>query len=115
MNKPDRTITVTGASGFVGRVLVERLLQEKNLHVRCLVRPGSQRSALEALAGDLSFCEGDITRPDTLVAAMEGAWGVVNLAGYREFRLPGCVHSCPHPAFRVGGTVRVPTNIGTRG
>ena len=85
MIKPNRTITVTGASGFVGRVLVERLLQEKNLHVRCLVRPGSQRSALEALAGDLSFCEGDITRPDTLVAAMEGAWGVVNLAGYREF------------------------------
>jgi nucleoside-diphosphate-sugar epimerase len=81
----NRIITVTGASGFVGRVLVERLLQEKNLHVRCLVRPNNDRSHLEALDGDISFCEGDITLPNTLTAAMEGAWGVVNLAGYREF------------------------------
>jgi nucleoside-diphosphate-sugar epimerase len=81
----NRIITVTGASGFVGRVLVERLLQEKNIHVRCLVRPNTDRSRLEALHGDISFCEGDICLPNTLTAAMEGAWGVVNLAGYREF------------------------------
>ena len=78
-------ITVTGASGFVGRTLVERLLQEKNIHVRCLVRPNTDRSYLEALEGDIRFCEGDITQPKTLTAAMKGAWGVVNLAGYREF------------------------------
>ena len=81
----NKIITVTGASGFVGRTLVERLLQEKNIHVRCLVRPDTDRSYLEALEGDIRFCEGDITQPKTLTAAMKGAWGVVNLAGYREF------------------------------
>ncbi len=81
----NRIITVTGASGFVGRVLVERLLQEKAVHVRCLVRPNTNRAYLNALDGAISFVEGDITRPQTLAAAMEGAWGVVNLAGYREF------------------------------
>lgn len=81
----NRIITVTGASGFVGRTLVERLLQEKNIHVRCLVRPDTDRSYLEALEGDIRFCEGDISQPKTLTAAMKGAWGVVNLAGYREF------------------------------
>jgi dihydroflavonol-4-reductase len=80
-----KIITVTGASGFVGRVLVERLLQEKNIHVRALVRPDSDRSRLDSLGEDISFCEGDITQPNTLTASMEGAWGVVNLAGYREF------------------------------
>jgi nucleoside-diphosphate-sugar epimerase len=85
MTTRNSIITVTGASGFVGRALVERLLQEKNLHVRCLVRPGSDRSHLDALDGDISFCEGDITQPNSLTAAMEGGWGVVNLAGYREF------------------------------
>jgi len=85
MAKAKKIITVTGASGFVGRVLVERLLQEKNIQVRCLVRPDTDRTFLESLGGDVSFCVGDITQPHTLTAAMEDAWGVVNLAGYREF------------------------------
>lgn len=85
MPNHQRTVTVTGASGFVGRALVDRLLQEEGIHVRCLVRPGTDRSYLASLTGDISFCEGDITQPDTLAAATEGAWGVVNLAGYREF------------------------------
>lgn len=85
MAKRKRTILVTGASGFVGRSLVERLLAEKDIRVRCLVRHETDRSYLKALDGDISFCEGDITQQDTLGAALEGVWGVVNLAGYREF------------------------------
>jgi len=81
----NRIITVTGASGFVGRTLVERLLQEKDIHVRCLVRPETDHSYLDALDGDISFYEGNITQQHTLTTAIKGAWGVVNLAGYREF------------------------------
>jgi dihydroflavonol-4-reductase len=80
-----RIVLVTGATGFVGRHLVERLLQEKDLAVRCLVRPDSDTTALHALGGDISFCEGDVTEPDSLTEAFDGAWGVVNLAGYRDF------------------------------
>ena len=83
--KEVRIVAVTGASGFVGRHLVERLLQEDDLQVRCVVRPGSDRTALERLGGDVVFVEGDITRPATLRHAFDGAWGVVNLAGYRDF------------------------------
>ncbi len=43
MAKRKRTVLVTGASGFVGRVLVERLLAEKNIRVRCLVRHETDR------------------------------------------------------------------------
>ena len=85
MGKRKKIIIVTGASGFVGRALVERLLQEQDIHVRCLVRPDSDRTYLNALDGDISFCAGDIMQPHTLANAMHGAWGVVNLAGYREF------------------------------
>jgi dihydroflavonol-4-reductase len=80
-----RIVTVTGATGFVGRHLVERLLAERGIHVRCLVRAGSNRAGLPATSRKLSLCEGDITEPGTLEAAFDGAWGVVNLAGYREF------------------------------
>ncbi len=85
MPRKKRTITVTGASGFVGRALVTRLLEEKHVQLRCMLRPGSDRSALEAISGQLTYCEGDITRPATLETALQGSWGVVNLAGYREF------------------------------
>jgi dihydroflavonol-4-reductase len=85
MTKKKRTIAVTGATGFVGRYLVERLLEESGYNVRCLVRRDSDVSVLASLSGDLSFVYGDITRPASLEEAFEGVWGVVNLAGYREF------------------------------
>lgn len=82
-NKP--VVVVTGATGFVGRCVLERLLEDDCHHVRCLVRRDSDVSALYPLSGDFSFAYGDITRQETLPAAFEGAWGVVNLAGCREF------------------------------
>lgn len=85
MARKKRIVTVTGATGFVGRHLVERLLDEGSFTVRCLLRPGSDSSTLAALSDGLIFARGDITAPHTLPAALEGAWGVVNLAGYREF------------------------------
>lgn len=80
-----KIVTVTGATGFVGRALVQRLLNERDVTIRCLVRPGSDVSVLRRLDGDVSLVFGDITQPETLLEAFDGAWGVVNLAGYREF------------------------------
>lgn len=85
MPRKKRIVTVTGATGFVGRALVARLLKEKDIQVRCMLRPGSDRSALEAISDKLTYCEGDITQPATLERALENSWGVVNLAGYRDF------------------------------
>jgi dihydroflavonol-4-reductase len=85
MTTSRRIVTVTGATGFVGRSFVERLAREHKYHIRCLARRTSDVSALQALNADISFHYGDITHKETLSAAFEGAWGVVNLAGYREF------------------------------
>ena len=85
MPRKKRIVTITGATGFVGRALVARLLQEKDIQVRCMLRPGNDTSALSELSDKLTFCEGDITDPTTLQDAFEDSWGVVNLAGYREF------------------------------
>jgi dihydroflavonol-4-reductase len=78
-------LVVTGATGFVGRHFVERIAQEQKFRIRCLVRNSSNICALQSLGEDISFCYGDITDEKTLPDAFKDAWGVVNLAGYREF------------------------------
>jgi uncharacterized protein YbjT (DUF2867 family) len=62
-----RTVLVTGATGNVGRHVVNRLL-ELGADVRALVRePGAAR-----LPAGVAVAGGDLTRPDTLDAALAG-------------------------------------------
>ncbi len=71
-------ILVAGATGFVGRHLVKRLVAEGE-RPRCLVR--SQEKAAQALPLDhVDLAIGDTTRPDTLDAAMQGVDTLVHSA-----------------------------------
>ncbi len=72
---------VTGATGFVGRNLVERL-RGRGDSVRCLVRATANPvtiAALTALGVELS--PGDVTDPSSLGAAVAGVEAVYHLAG----------------------------------
>lgn len=80
-----RRVLITGATGFVGSAFVKRLIKEPGLTLRCLVRDSKQLGSLECLRERIELVQGDITRPETLHEAFEDVWGVVNLAGYREF------------------------------
>lgn len=60
---------ITGASGFIGGHLVERLLLEGH-RVRGLVRPTSDRRVLERL--DIDLVDGDLMSPSALARAAEG-------------------------------------------
>jgi ornithine--oxo-acid transaminase len=65
----DDVCLVTGATGFIGGHLAERLVQEGH-QVRCLVRATSDTSLLEKL--DLEIAVGDLTSPRTLAGAADG-------------------------------------------
>ena len=78
-----RTVVVTGATGFVGRHVVERLLEE-DVHVKCIIRKVADADKFDDHER-LSFAIGDITKPNTLKRMFKDAWGVVNVAGLREF------------------------------
>jgi dihydroflavonol-4-reductase len=69
-------VLVTGATGFMGRALVARLLEEGRA-VRVLERRPSE--AFDGLA--VERVTGDVTQPATLTAACAGAEVVFNLAG----------------------------------
>jgi acetylornithine/succinyldiaminopimelate/putrescine aminotransferase/nucleoside-diphosphate-sugar epimerase len=63
------TCLVTGASGFIGGHLAQRLVEE-GLPVRCLVRPTSDTAQLEQL--DVELALGDLTDPASLARAAAG-------------------------------------------
>jgi len=69
-------ITVTGATGYVGRFVVDELLR-RNCAVRALARPGSDRDGFSA---PIEWREGDLRSPDALAALAVGAEAIVHLA-----------------------------------
>ena len=70
----DADVLVTGATGFIGLILVPRLLEDGR-RVRVLQRrPGPVPAGVEAVAGD-------VTNRESLTPAMDGVSTVINLAG----------------------------------
>lgn len=88
---------VTGASGFIGSHLVERLREEGH-EVACLVRrPGW----LEGTGGvELRF--GDLRDPDSLRGAVRGVEVVYHLAGLKR-----AVRRADYYSVNLGGTERL--------
>ena len=73
-------VLVTGATGFMGRVLVARLLEEGRA-VRVLERRSGD--AFDGLG--VERVAGDVTQPGTLAAACAGVEAVFNLAGVLSY------------------------------
>jgi len=87
--QPADTVLVTGATGFVGAAVVDRLLDRGARNVRCLVRRSSDVSGLEALAtgraaGRLDLVRGNLLSPADCDVAAEGAAVIYHLATSRN-------------------------------
>ncbi|REK06713.1 MAG: SDR family NAD(P)-dependent oxidoreductase [Planctomycetota bacterium] len=72
------TVLVTGATGFIGAKLVERLAQRGD-HVTCLVRATSNRASIER--SGVRFIVGDVCDADSVRKAVGDAEVVYHLAG----------------------------------
>jgi len=70
-------IFVTGATGFTGSRVVPLLLKN-GYAVRCLYRASSDRSTLSD--SKIEWVQGDLSDPQTLTSAMQGADALVNIA-----------------------------------
>ena len=74
------TIAVTGATGAVGRFVVDELLRQ-NVRVRALVRPESDRTGFAEIGSrTIDWIEGDLRSREDLRRLVEGASAVVHLA-----------------------------------
>jgi nucleoside-diphosphate-sugar epimerase len=94
-------VLVTGGNGFVGHHLIPALLGSGH-RVRTLALPGEDTRSLEEL--DVTVHRGDICRPETLAAPMQGAEAVIHLAAmmhvwrplrdYRAVNVTGTENVC---------------------
>ncbi|MFZ3341265.1 MAG: NAD-dependent epimerase/dehydratase family protein [Terriglobales bacterium] len=78
-------ILVTGAAGFLGRAVVERLLAHGECELRCFVRPSSDLSGLDELRERypdawLEYVIGNLASPDDAFRAVEGVETIYHLA-----------------------------------
>jgi uncharacterized protein YbjT (DUF2867 family) len=77
MTASHMTVLVVGATGSIGRLVVDEALRQGHA-VRALVRNSSKANQLPREA---QVVVGDVTRPDTLSAAVEGVDAVVFTLG----------------------------------
>lgn len=105
----DGQILITGASGFVGRAILTRLVAAGR-PVRALTR--SDASARDLAAAGAEPVRGDIMDPASLAPAMAGCAVVYHVAGLNGFCLPD-----PHELTRVNvwGTRSVVSAAGAAG
>jgi NADH dehydrogenase len=91
-----RIITVFGGGGFIGRYVCEALFKT-GIRVRVVQRTPRNAFFLQPLAavGQLDLVRADFNRPASLEAAVEGAWGVINLVGAFNGRLDQVHGSAP--------------------
>lgn len=78
------TLTMTGASGFIGRVLADRLVTD-GYELRLLARTPSKVESFETRG--TAVVEGDLTDPEAVREAVSGSDAVVHLAAV--YRLGG--------------------------
>lgn len=98
------TVLVTGATGFVGRRLTTRLVDDGR-RVRALVRPTTDTGALDALG--VHVVRGDLRNRDAVDAAVEGCDAIVHLGARTEAE--GLLTREDVEAVNVGGTRHVAT------
>ena len=104
---PD-TIFLTGASGFIGSHLAERFAADGH-RVRALVRADARHldRAPAHLAARIERVTGDLARPGSLAAALDGATAVVHVAGLTRAPGAGPAADAAFDAANVTATTRL--------
>jgi len=109
--RPLHRVFVTGATGFVGRTVIQALRAEGYV-VRCLVRRGSERDLRGVEA--IERVEGDVLSPQTLEEGMAGCDAVVHLVGIIREHVPTNTTFYRVHVQGTGNVVAAAASVGVR-
>ncbi|MDO4888803.1 MAG: SDR family NAD(P)-dependent oxidoreductase [Actinomycetaceae bacterium] len=76
MSSMPEVIVVIGATGTIGRAVVDEL-RSRGIAVRALTRDAARAARVLGESADVDIVAGDVTNPDGLRPALEGAGGVI--------------------------------------
>jgi len=80
-----RLIAVTGATGNQGGSVAKLLLKYPSEYkVRAVTRNASSSSARELRELGAEVIEADLTKPESLPAAVDGCWGVFGVTNFYD-------------------------------
>jgi uncharacterized protein YbjT (DUF2867 family) len=77
-----KIITVFGATGVVGGSVAKYLLEDGQFAVRAVTRSASSDKAKALAADGAEIVEADLSKPETLAAAVKGAYGVSSVTDF---------------------------------
>ena len=109
--RPLHRVFVTGATGFVGRTVIQALRAEGYV-VRCLVRRGSERDLRGVEA--IERVEGDVLSRQTLEEGMAGCDAVVHLVGIIREHVPTNTTFYRVHVQGTGNVVAAAASVGVR-
>lgn len=75
----NKTIAITGASGYIGRHLIASLASSEDIRVKVLARAQSEKSGTEQWPERVEIVQGDLNDADSLQDLLEPGCTVVNL------------------------------------
>jgi len=95
----DDLILVTGSNGFIGSRVVERLLRAGFSNIRCLVRPSSNLTKLQAAfavapTARVEAMQGNLLSPEDCAKAAKDVTVIFHLAAGGEKTFPGSIMNC---------------------
>jgi len=93
-------ILVTGATGFLGGYVVEKLVQAGIDQVKCFVRADSRTEKLQKLGVELSY--GSFEEYGSFVEALNGVKTIVNVASLGFGHAQGIVRGCEEAGVERG-------------
>jgi uncharacterized protein YbjT (DUF2867 family) len=80
-----RIIAVTGATGNQGGSVAKLLLKHPDEYrVRVITRDAHSTSAKALAVAGADIVQADLTKPETLPAAVDGCWGVFGVTNFYD-------------------------------
>jgi uncharacterized protein YbjT (DUF2867 family) len=99
-----KTVAIAGGSGFIGRAIARRLSRIPDLRVRVMSR-SPERAKQRLAAPNLEFVRAEVTDPETLKAALEGADAVINAVQFEGYPVENPKRGLTFERVDYGGTV----------